>query len=133
VTWQCFEVKGIRQGEPEKTESGRGTIRHLYYTLPEGREVKFKELPIGAMWHSSIQPNYHGQNAGPCVLLPGRVVWNMSEPGTNGHLWTVSGGIPNVTATPSINYVGIYHGWVTGGVVSDDVDGRKFDQMGNMI
>lgn len=41
--------------------------------------------------------------------------------------WRVTGELPNITITPSINAEGIYHGFVTEGVLSDDVEGRTFD------
>jgi hypothetical protein len=43
-----------------------------------------------------------------------------------GEGWSVSGEPPKVTVTPSINIVGRYHGWITDGVITDDVDGRTF-------
>jgi hypothetical protein len=133
MSWPCFLVKSIRQGEWEETPSGGGKIRRLFYTLPDGREVKFNELPVGAMWHSSQQPEgtyYHHDEPSICVVLPGRVIWQMNGPGTNGFRWSVSGEMPNVTASPSINFNGIYHGFVQNGVVTDDVEGRRFDAMG---
>jgi hypothetical protein len=42
--------------------------------------------------------------------------------------WNVSGDPPRITVKPSINIIGRYHGFVTDGVISDDVDGRKFGQ-----
>lgn len=41
--------------------------------------------------------------------------------------WTVTGEAPAITVHPSINCVGRYHGWLHGGVLSDDVEGRVFD------
>lgn len=43
---------------------------------------------------------------------------------TNG--WTVTGREPNITVSPSINAVGRYHGFLSNGVLSDDVEGRQF-------
>jgi hypothetical protein len=43
-----------------------------------------------------------------------------------GDGWSVTGDLPAITVTPSINFVGAYHGWVTAGVLTDDCDGRKF-------
>jgi hypothetical protein len=60
------------------------------------------------------------------VMLPARCLWNMNETTSKGARWTVTGKPPNVSATPSINFVGKYHGYVTNGVVTDDVEGRKF-------
>jgi hypothetical protein len=130
--WPCIHIRSIRQGDWEEREGG-GKIRQPYYTLPDGREVRFSDLPVGAMWDSKIDPNYFGKRGGPCVVLPGRMIWRMGEEGTNGHLWTLSGDIPNVTASPSINFVGTYHGWVQNGVVSDDCEGRKFDVNGKAL
>lgn len=44
-----------------------------------------------------------------------------------GHGWTVTGTPPNITVTPSINMVGTYHGWLTNGVLSDDLEGRTYN------
>lgn len=32
----------------------------------------------------------------------------------------------DLTLSPSVNIVGSYHGWIQGGVISDDVEGRRF-------
>jgi hypothetical protein len=39
--------------------------------------------------------------------------------------WTRTGEPPNVTANPSINWVGFYHGWLKNGVLTDDCEARK--------
>jgi hypothetical protein len=44
-----------------------------------------------------------------------------------GDGWTVIGEPPLITVTPSINIVGSYHGFIASGVISDDVEGRKFN------
>lgn len=45
----------------------------------------------------------------------------------NENGWTVTGEVPNITASPSINFPGIYHGWLQNGILSDDVEGRRFE------
>jgi hypothetical protein len=42
--------------------------------------------------------------------------------------WTVTGSIEDgsLVVSPSVNIVGYYHGFVQGGAVSDDVEGRVF-------
>jgi hypothetical protein len=131
MPWKCFAIKAIRMTDWESTPHG-GQCRRMMFTLPDGREVGFDELPPGAMWHSDQQPreSYLAGADSIQVKLPGPTIWSMNRPGTNGCKWDVSGEIPNVTASPSINFVGLYHGWVQNGVVSDDVEGRKFDEMG---
>jgi len=40
--------------------------------------------------------------------------------------WTVTGDAPNITVSPSINFVGRWHGFLQNGVLSEDVEGRTF-------
>lgn len=40
--------------------------------------------------------------------------------------WTVSGELPHISTTPSINVIGRYHGWVTDGILTDDCEGRTY-------
>jgi hypothetical protein len=42
------------------------------------------------------------------------------------HGWTVTGELPKITVSPSINCIGIYHGFIHNGVLTDDCEGRKF-------
>lgn len=131
MSWPCYLVKSIRFSHWRIHNDG-GRSRHLLFTLADGREVKFEDLKPGACWHSSLQPQYSGSVPGPCIVLPGKVIWRMAEPPTDGGLpWKLTGDLPFITAEPSINYTGRYHGWVTNGVVSDDCEGRLFDEMGN--
>lgn len=44
--------------------------------------------------------------------------------------WAVSGTPPKITLAPSINLVGFYHGYIIDGVITDDVEGRKFPSQG---
>ena len=41
--------------------------------------------------------------------------------------WTVTGTPPCLTLTPSVNIGGGWHGMITGGVIQDDVTGKKFE------
>jgi hypothetical protein len=134
MPWTCFKVKSMRMTDWQPSETG-GQSRWMLYTLPDGREVEFKDLPPGAMWHSSEQPvdSFYAKCNSIMVVLPGKTIWPMNEVTREGARWEVSGEIPNVTSSPSINYVGIYHGWVQNGVVTDDCEGRKFDALGNKL
>lgn len=48
------------------------------------------------------------------------------------HGWTVTGEAPNITLSPSINCIREehpktgYHGWLQNGILSDDLEGRKY-------
>lgn len=46
--------------------------------------------------------------------------------GFKKHGWTITGELPNITISPSINQVGKYHGWLQNGLLSDDIEGRKY-------
>jgi len=40
--------------------------------------------------------------------------------------WTVTGTAPLITVSPSINVVGVYHGFIQNGVLTDDCEGRTY-------
>jgi hypothetical protein len=42
--------------------------------------------------------------------------------------WVVTGEAPNITTMPSINSFANpgYHGWLKDGILSDDLEGRKY-------
>lgn len=75
------------------------------------------------------------------VVLPGIVPVCLDEKYCGGHWgdnptgegWQVTGEPPKVTVQPSINLVGVYHGWLHDGVLSDDVEGRRYDARGALI
>lgn len=60
------------------------------------------------------------------VVLPDGNIWSMDAKAPNGSGWTVSGEPPNLTARPSVDS-GTYHGWLTDGVFSDDLEGRTYE------
>lgn len=131
MPWPCYMVTQISLDKPRQVFPDTDTVTTLTaYRLADGKELLFRELKVGAMWMDDER--------GLCVKLPGCThgnIWAMGEPPTNNPNggWKVSGEPPNVTATPSINFVGVYHGWVTNGVVTDDCEGRKFDDLGKRI
>lgn len=151
MPWTIVMVTKIRLSKPQRAESGKGVCQRAVYTIPDGaggtRDVQYDELPVGACWHTDQLParatekRFNGperSNTGPslCVVLPGRNTWYLHHPGTNGFLWEVTGNPPShLSATPSINIVGQYHGYVGAGPVgpgwvSDDVEGRRFNDDG---
>lgn len=48
-----------------------------------------------------------------------------STDGASG--WIVTGEMPVITVSPSINAAGAYHGWIQNGVLTDDCEGRKYE------
>jgi hypothetical protein len=50
--------------------------------------------------------------------------WVIDGPASGGGRWERTGVPPLITARPSILIPGQYHGWLTAGVLSDDIDGK---------
>lgn len=70
------------------------------------------------------------------IMLPGdnqwcpdQMAWT-SERGNYGNGWMVTGEWPKISITPSINFVGRYHGFVIAGEITDDCEGRVFPFQG---
>lgn len=85
-----------------------------------------------------LSPEYfakHSSHRAPLVIkLPGIVagfcidgLYGNSSGGYAESGWDVTGEAPSITMHPSINFSGRYHGWLQNGVLSDDVEGRKFN------
>jgi hypothetical protein len=131
-------------GETEWHKEPDGSdVGYNMFVLEDGRRVQFYDLPIGAMWvdNDCSDPQCKGPERGGCLVvkLPshGHVpvwyekyptwidgnAWHMDHSSTVGDdiYWTRTGEPPNVSATPSINMVGLYHGYVTNGQVTDPV------------
>lgn len=62
------------------------------------------------------------------VCLPDGFVFVVDSAPTSGDTsgWRVTGEPPDLTVEPSINVIGFYHGWIRGGVLSDDSEGRTY-------
>lgn len=101
----------------------------------------------GDMWfmpwyedHPMLSPEYNrdwkGKRPPICIVLPNGhdFIPDMKFADLNGgfkeHGWTITGEIPNITISPSINQVGKnengYHGWLINGILSDDIEGRTY-------
>jgi hypothetical protein len=119
---------------------------------PEETEAYFKgkyEPKVGDAWFAKwrvedmkdwLAPEYFRDWAAKRppvdVALPSNDGWGWTQfcidmrttsggvPGPGG--WKVTGEVPLVTLSPSVNIVGVYHGWIQNGVISDDCEGRKF-------
>ena len=66
------------------------------------------------------------------IILPGGTPFCIDEMARArgdyyGVGWAVSGDpATSLTLAPSVNIVGAYHGWIRDGVISEDVEGRRF-------
>jgi hypothetical protein len=111
----------------------------LYKGAPDGKLYVLRESPPGATWIADWFPDEgpNGQWTGPdgkvwCIMLPSGMEWivygHSSGPAKDqkGPKWTVQGVPPDVTVSPSIHQVGHYHGFIRGGIITEDCEGKKF-------
>lgn len=109
-------------------------VDRLYSGCPDGELRILRDLPIGALWDASWLADTEdgrARYAGPdgkawCVMLPGQNDWLVYGPSKDGKKWEITGLPPNITAVPSIG-APTYHGHIQGGVITEDVEGRKFE------
>lgn len=108
--------------------------QHPIYIGPYGQEYSIHpslpelSAPPGALWEAPwFADMWHGSD-GRCyvVRLPDGTDWVVDGPATSGGGWTRTGTPPHITARPSI-LSSRYHGWLTDGVLSDDLEGRTYD------
>lgn len=76
---------------------------------------------IGAIWHYPTETRLF-------ITLPCGSMFPADghHDAPNGVGWTVTGEPPNITMTPSIRVHGGWHGYITNGVLSDDVEGKTW-------
>lgn len=86
-----------------------------------------REASVGAMWDASwLGEAWSGRDGLHLVVrLPDGTDWIIDGPANNGPGWDRAGSPPLITATPSIASPG-YHGFLQGGVLTDDLEGRRF-------
>lgn len=121
--------------------------------LDEDGFIDFSKREIGDMWYLELSPEQleqrrehfsdqyfqHNSHRKPLVVkLPGPTYFVVDGKYYNGQQgyhggWTVSGSPPNITLTPSIHAVGRYHGYINNGEITDDVDGKKYDERGREL
>jgi hypothetical protein len=106
-------------------------IDPLYLDVATGREYTLREAPPGAMWDACwlrAVNRFRERSPDGAVLmlrLPDGYEWCIDGPSSNGPGWERSGTPPQITARPSILSPG-YHGWLDHGVLSDDLEGRRY-------
>jgi hypothetical protein len=122
MSWPCYLVEA--------------NFYAYLFRLPGESEwtLQRSDLRPGAMWLD--------EDGELCVILPGGgSEWNVDrgrkyneqKPSRNLPAWTRTGDLPKVTATPSINAIGTYHGWLRDGVLTDDCEGRTYAESGRLI
>lgn len=71
------------------------------------------------------------------ICLPGKIHFRASHIATNNsgqhQGWRIDGELPNITVHPSVDVEGYYHGWITDGVIGDDLGGRQYNDKGELV
>lgn len=114
----------------------------LWKGAPGEKLYVLRENPPGATWHADWFPDEgpNGEWTGPdgkvwCVMMPGGLEFIIyaysSQKGPNGERlkgpkWIVHGTVPEITVAPSIDITGHYHGYINGGIISEDCESRTF-------
>ena len=108
----------------------------LYRREDTGALLTLSEAEPGMMWDADwlldMGETYTGPD-GRCFImrLPGHGEWTIDGPSSNGPGWERTGEPPKITVRPSIlshpsKMRQGYHGWLTDGVLSDDLEGRTY-------
>jgi len=102
----------------------------LYQRPDTGGLLTLRDTEPGMMWHAEwlLDCGWVGSDGRSLVVrLPDGGEWAIDAPSsTDGH-WTRIGEAPLITAHPSIASRK-YHGWLTNGVLSDDIEGRTYPE-----
>lgn len=85
-------------------------------------------------WQWFLSPEFRasGRDFVIVVRLPDGTDWTIDHASSRSlqeqrpQGWTVSGDLPRISATPSIHVIGRYHGFLTDGVLTDDLEGRTY-------
>jgi hypothetical protein len=88
---------------------------HVMYRLRDRGKLGFLSKHYWTDW-SFIRPPL-------CLIGPNGETWQIDRKSSNGDGWKVVGTFPDITCRPSIALDG-YHGWLTNGNFSADVEGR---------
>ncbi len=105
-------------------------VRRLYKGAPEGKLYILREMPIGGMWDAYWldADKFRGPDGKSwCVMMPGGQEWIVYGPSSDGKPWSVKGFPPGITVQPSIGVGKLYHGFIKGGIITEDVENRKYE------
>lgn len=107
-------------------------IDRLYAGALDGKLYRLRDLPPGAVWRATwiedANCHHYGNAKGEvwAVQMPNMVEFLIFQKDNEGRGWDVTGELPKITLSPSINQVGSYHGYIQDGVISEDCEGRPF-------
>lgn len=90
-----------------------------------GKHVMYKAEQKGRLGFLSVHywRDWADKRSPWAIVCPNGEIWEIDRKSSNGDGWIVTGEFPNITCTPSIVVHG-YHGYLTNGEFSDDLEGR---------
>lgn len=111
-----------------KEKSRRWEPGAMWFIESYGPDGEHRGVFLDSMASLEYKRDWADKRSPICVCLPGGGWWTVDQKPSNGSEsgWTVTGDAPNLTAQPSINAEGLYHGWLKDGVLSDDLEGRTY-------
>jgi hypothetical protein len=125
--WPTHCACGYEFKESDQWQLFRQTI---YIRQDTGEETTLRDAPVGAMYDA---PWLHTMHRYRCIdgqtliiKLPDGGEWVIDGESISGGYWERTGKPPVITARPSI-LSSRYHGWLTAGLLSDDLEGRHYD------
>ncbi len=102
----------------------------MWFIENYGPGGEYRDFAVNGMLSAEYLRD-HADRAPICVRLPDGTPWVVDQSfgpqgGGGKPGWMVTGDVPTITARPSVHMIGSYHGWLTDGVLSDDLDGRTY-------
>ena len=89
------------------------------------------EIETSGGVNEHLSPLYlrdHAQHRKPYMIVcPDGRWWPIDYRASNAEGWVVTGEAPHLTAQGSVD-TGTYHGFLENGVLTDDLEGRTYDQ-----
>jgi hypothetical protein len=145
MSWPCRLIEYTKEVNGKTLQVGD----MFFYTPPEGYDVDKDEdgwdWP-GHFCRQEVLSGYYKANNSHrpplFVFLPGRTLFCVDgacwRAGSDNKIeyyggWSVTGEAPVITMSPSINIVGSYHGFLQNGVISEDCEGRRYDESGRQV
>lgn len=95
-------------------------------------------FPINFGRLDRMSPHYFNNNSHRLpivVFMPSQTFFcldalEFSKKAFHGSGWAVTGNIENLSVFPSININGCYHGFIQNGIITEDCEGRVYNEQG---
>jgi hypothetical protein len=123
MPWKCKLI----DKEQDRASGTQPKVGDMWFS-PQMVEGEHSQYYLDHILSDEYKRDWLGKRAPLWVVFPSGT-WmcvDQQYSGSSGAGWTVTGEAPDITVSPSINMVGVYHGFIQNGVITDDVEGRTF-------